>query len=462
MNGDACGHTTVVTETVTPKGSAGEYVRAMAPRADQTVADLFRLGGLAAPLIGTQIALLAMPWTDALVMGRLGPDSLAGGTLGASLLSSVFVLFSCVLGGLGPMTASSLARGEIARAAALTRAALLVVVGLYVPLVVVIAFAEPLLRAVGQPTSVARSAGDLLVGASGSLLASPILLVLRHVLAARRRAHVVTAAMALGVPANAGLDVALAWGIDGWLPALGVRGIGIGTSVVTIAMVAGVAWWARRELPSAQRPRISDAREIVVMGLPIAIAVGLEVGAFLVSSFVMGWLGASALAAHAVAMQVTQLAFVVPNGLAQAAAVHVAGSSDRRLASRVSLGLALVAALITAITIVVGRDLVAGAYLALGPPEVRALAAALLAVVAAFHVADALQVVAAGCLRGRGDTRTAMRAAGAAYAVVTPTTAVIGLALGAGPIALWWGLGAGVWAAAAYLARRALVREYVS
>lgn len=419
-------------------------------------ADLRRLAGLAVPMIGTQIALVAMPWTDALVMARLGPAELAGGALAASMLSSAFVLLSCLLGGLGPMTSAALAQKDVARASALGRAALLVALGLAVPLAGLVVFAEPMLVAAGQAAAVARCAAELLEGAAGSVLATPILLVLRHVLAARRRAHIVTIATVVGVPANAALDVVLAWGVEGWVPALGVRGVGVATSIVTVAMVAIVAWWARPDLPSIERPRLADARELVVLGGPIVVAVSLEVGVFLASSFVVGWLGAAALAAHSVAMQVTQLLFVVPNGLAQATAIHVAGSSDRGLASRVSLTVALASAVFAAVALAIGREILAAAYLPRATPDVRALAAALLAVVAAFHVADAVQVVAAGCLRGRGDTRTAMWAASAAYALVTPATGAIGLALGAGPIAVWWALGTGVWAAAVYLVRRAL------
>lgn len=424
--------------------------------AGEATADLRRLGGLAIPMIGTQIALVAMPWTDALVIARLGPSELAGGALAASMVSSALVLLSCLLGGLGPMTTTALGRMDVARASTLARAALLVALGVAVPLAGLVTIAEPLLIAVGQPTAVAHHAAELLQGASGSLIASPILLVLRHMLAARRRAHVVTVATTLAVPANAALDVVLGWGIDGWVPELGVRGVGLATSFVTVAMVVGIAWWARSDLPSRARPRLADARELVAMGLPIVLAVSLEVGVFLASSFVAGWLGAAELAAHTVAMQMTQLLFVAPNGLAQATAIHVAGSPDRQLSSRVSLTAALAGAGLAAATLGAVRALVADVYLAGATPDVRALAATLLAIVATFHVADALQVVAAGCLRGRGDTRTAMWTAGAAYAVVTPVTGAVGLALGVGVFAIWSGLAAGVVVAAIYLVRRAL------
>ena len=126
--------------------------------------------------------------------------------------------------------------------------------------------------AAGEPSAVACRAAELLEGASASVIATPILLVLRHVLAARRRAYVVTVATGLAVPANAALDVVLGWGIDDW-PGLGLRGVGLATSLVTVAMVAGVAWWARADLPTLAPPRLADARELVAMGLPIVVAV---------------------------------------------------------------------------------------------------------------------------------------------------------------------------------------------
>lgn len=423
------------------------------------------LRALALPMIGTQAALAAMPWTDAVVMAGLGEAELAGGALGASLLSSAFVLVSCLLGGLGPLAARALARHDEAAAHALARLALVLALGVTLPLGALAVHARPWLEAAGLPEPVATAASSYLLGASPTLLATPVVLVHRHVLAARRLAGVATTATALAVPANLVLDLLLARGVDGALPPCGVLGIGIATSVVTISMAAGLWWWttsrptsctALGARPGAHQLDSGTLRELVALGVPIVAAVALEVGVFLASSFVVGSHGSRALAAHTVALQVTQLLFVLPNGLAQASALHVARARDASRATRVALAHAGVAGGLAASVLLVVRAEVADTYLAGTDREAGGLAVSLLGVVAAFHLADALQVTAAGCLRGRGDTRTAMWAGGMAYTIVTPLVGWTASRCVDAPLAVWLGLGTGVALAAVFLVRRAL------
>ncbi len=436
----------------------------MSAERDETHDGGARLRELAVPMIGTQLALAALPGTDALVMASLGEAELAGGALGASLLSSVVVLVSCLVGGLGPLTARALARGDEATARALAGRALLLGLGVTLPLGALALDAQPWLEAAGQPPPIASAASSYLRGAAPTLLASPVVLVQRHVLAARRVPGIVTIATVVAVPINLALDLTLAHGAGGVLPPFGVLGIGIATSVVTVSMAAGLSWWTARRIvtpASDLRPttaRLEDGflRRLLALGIPIVGAVALEVGVFVGSSFVVGSCGSSALAAHAVALQITQLLFVLPNGLAQASAIHVAGARDPRHATRVALAHAGVAGALAAIGLLVLRAHVADAYLASTDPATGALAVTLLGVVAAFHVADALQVTAAGCLRGRGDTRTAMWVAGAAYAIVTPLVAAGARRVLETTVAVWLGLAAGVAVAAWLLVRRAL------
>src|SRR5205085_11271927 len=59
------------------------------------------------------------------------------------------------------------------------------------------------------------------------------------------------------------------------------------------------------------------------LGGPIGITMALEMGVFALAAYFMGWIGAPAVAAHAVALQIAALTFMVPLGLGQAATVRV-------------------------------------------------------------------------------------------------------------------------------------------
>ena len=62
---------------------------------------------------------------------------------------------------------------------------------------------------------------------------------------------------------------------------------------------------------------------MVRLGWPIGVTMGLEMGVFALAAYFMGWIGAPAVAAHAVALQIAALTFMIPLGLGQAATVRV-------------------------------------------------------------------------------------------------------------------------------------------
>ena len=69
---------------------------------------------------------------------------------------------------------------------------------------------------------------------------------------------------------------------------------------------------------------------MVRLGWPIGVTMALEMGVFALAAYFMGWIGAPAVAAHAVALQLAALTFMVPLGLGQAATVRVGLALGRR------------------------------------------------------------------------------------------------------------------------------------
>lgn len=423
------------------------------------LAELRRLVALAVPLVGTQVANVALPWTDALVLARLGPAELAAGGLGATLLSTAVIIVSCLLGALSAMIARARAEGRDMQARTYVEQARLLAAGFALPCLVVVGIARPLLESLGQPPAVAAGAGLYLAGAAPAFLAMPIAAVQRHAFAAAGRPKVVTFAWACAVPLNAALDLALGFGV-GPIPGLGVLGIGVVTSVVSLLVVCVLEVALRRSEPalagtSIPRPRPGTLRTLLALGGPIAIAVGAEVGIFAGAAVAAGWFGPAALAAHHVALQTTQLLFLAPNGWAQATAIRVASGAPH--AARLALSLAASVSAGVAALLVLGRDSIVELYFPGGESAPARAASVLLLWVAAFHVADAVQVVAAGVLRGGGDTRTAMLWSLAAYACVAPAVGLgAAVLLDRGVSGIWMGLAVALWCAAVGLGHRAL------
>jgi MATE family multidrug resistance protein len=194
-------------------------------------------------------------------------------------------------------------------------------------------------------------------------------------------------------------------------------------------------------------------RQLVVIGAPISISFLMEYGLFAAAALLMGLISTTALAAHQIALQVTAILFMVPFGIGMAATVrvgHAVGRNDAAAVKRAGfvatlLGIVLVSTLTLAV--ILGRFAIARFFFGEAVESggvVIELTATLLMVGATFFVADGIQTVAAGALRGMNDTRLPLLFAAMSYWLIG-FTAAYGLAFGAklGAVGVWIGLSCG-------------------
>ncbi|MGL6209215.1 MAG: MATE family efflux transporter, partial [Paracoccaceae bacterium] len=201
--------------------------------------------------------------------------------------------------------------------------------------------------------------------------------------------------------------------------------------------------------------------QVFRLGWPIGVTALMEGGLFQAVSLMMGWIGTVQLAAHGIAMQVASLAFMLHVGLSSAATVrtgHAAGAGDvrgLRDGAQVAIGLSFVAGLaMVALMVVFPRPIIA-VFLDARQTETAAIIAfgtMLLGMAALFQMADAMQVMALGLLRGIRDTRVPMILAIVSYWVIgIPCSYVLAFPLGLGGLGLWLGLVVGLGIAATSL-----------
>ena len=437
------------------------------------LAQLFRL---AAPIVATQIAWVAMLTTDTAMIGHLGPEPLAG----ASLSMMVFFIGYIVCVGVTMATAGLAAQAFGARRPRIVRRVirqgLWVTILLVTPCVAGFAHTGALLAWTGQPAEAIPHAEAYMSTLMWCLPAGIAFTVLRNFVAALGRPMAALWVMLAGVPLNAFLDYGLIFGNFG-LPRLGLVGAGIATTAVNILMVlalAGIIQW-RRPFNKYQlfvrfwRPDWHIFRQIFRIGAPIAAISVMEAGFFIGAVFVIGQFGAVAIAAHMIAMQMPHITFMVPMGLSQAATVrvgHAAGRGDAAGAYRAGWSAIAVALLFAAVMTGVIVT-VPGPFAALfldtaraDAAEVLSLAAALLMLAAMFQIVDALQAVAAGALRGLNDTALPMVIAGFSYWGLGAGSAVwLAFAAGFETRGIWIGFVIGLTAAAVLLIWRFRSRQ---
>jgi MATE family multidrug resistance protein len=258
------------------------------------------------------------------------------------------------------------------------------------------------------------------------------------------------------IPVNGVLAYALIHGAFG-LPQLDLLGAGLATTLVNLGMCASAIWICYtcrpfkkyRVLGGFWRADWELMRKLLAVGFPISGALMLEWGLFSSAALLVGWIGTTALAAHQIALQVATILFMVPFGISLAATVrvgHAVGRHDpsgvRRAGfAAIALGGACMVAM-TAAVVVLRHD-IPPLFLGGGAPadaETARLAATLLLVGASFFVADAVQGVTAGALRGLNDTRVPMLFAAISFWLIGfPSAYALGLRTSLGVVGIWIG-----------------------
>ena len=433
---------------------------------------------LSAPLAAANLLQMAVYAVDVVFVARLGEATLAAASLAVSMFMLIMFGFSSVTSAVAPLIAAELGRRahagrEVRRS---FRMALWLSVACTAVGMTVCQFGEAFMLLTGQDPAISARAQDFLTILSFSMLPMIVANVLRTLVSTMGRPVFATVVTALSIVVNAVGNYAFVFGNLG-APAWGLEGSAISTLITTVitCIAYAVAIQSDRTLRRYRlfgrlwRPEWQRLREILRIGVPIALTVMAEGGLFSSAAFLMGRLGSAELAAHTVALQVAAFFFQIPFGIGQAATIRVGyhfGAGNREGIARagmsamvltigfqaVSAGIMLLAPGIV-LSLYVDTDLAANAALV-------SLAAGYLAVGAAFQFADGLQAVAAGALRGLQDTHVPMLVALGGYWLAGFTIAAgLGLATPLEGIGVWIGLAAGLFIVAALLIRRWQARE---
>jgi MATE family multidrug resistance protein len=426
---------------------------------------------LAVPLVLTVLAYMAMVTTDKVMMGWLGPESLAAGQL-AEQLYVFFEYFAIgVLGAVAPILSQHLGARRYRMVRRAFRQGVWVAVIVALPCMAVIWHAQAILVLLGQDPDLASAGQSYVRFMVLGFLPGLWLVVLSRFLAAHMRPRATLVVVVLGIGLNALADYALMFGHFGF-PRLGLIGAGVATAIVTTFMFLALLTFVLidrrlrryRLLGRFWRVDWSQIYEILRLGLPIAVAHLAEVSMFLAATLLMGLIGTAALAAHAIANQCAVIVYMVPYGIAQAATVRVGravGAGKHQAMARAgwtALALGIGFAFLPAAAFWFLGDAIVDIFLDTARPENKTsidLAVSFLAIAALLQFADATQATAFGALRGLKDTRGPMLISLAGYwGLGLTSAAVFGVYLDFGGQAIWVSLAVAVSVVGALLVRR--------
>ena len=366
---------------------------------------------LAWPVLIAQAAVMANGVIDTLMAGHLSSVDLAAVGIGASIYITIIMALMGVLLALTPVVAHHYGAQRYAEIGADVRQCAWLAVALSVLAFAALKNPDPLLAFSRLTPEVEIKVRAYLDGSAWAVPGVMFFRVFYGFTNGIGRPRPVMSFNLLGLALKAPLNWVFMYGHFGF-PVMGGAGCGWSSAVI-MWIIAILAWvWCRRDTEYApygvfarfEWPRLVALRELLVLGLPMGATFLVDVTAFTFMALFIARLGPEVSAAHQIAANVAVFSFMVPLALGAATGVVVGqalGAGDSRRARHAGLlGLAVGggAAAITGVAIGFGAGPLARAYSS--DPAVAAAAAALLSIVAVYHLADSVQAVMAQVLRG--------------------------------------------------------------
>lgn len=416
---------------------------------------------LAAPMALTQLGQVAMMTTDLMLLGRLGDKVVAATALAHTVLFAAFTVGMGLVSAVAPLASQAFGARQPRMVRRALRVGLWAAVMAGVPLTALQLWGEAILLELGQMPEAASLAGRYLAGLGWSLVPAWAFMALRNFMSAVNRPEPALWITLAAIPANALLAYALIYGAFG-LPQLDLLGAGLATTLINVGMCVAAIWicYARRPFKKYHvlgrfwRPDWSLLSKLLEVGAPISGSFMLEFGVFAAAALLMGRIGTIALAAHQIALQTAAVMFMVPFGISLAATVRVGQAVGRRdteatrRAGLAAIGLGVVFMASMTLLVALTRHQIPLLFLgadATYAAETIALAALLLVMGMSFFIADGVQTVAAGALRGLNDTRIPLLFAALSFWVIGFASCYwLAFPKGMGALGVWIGLSLGL------------------
>lgn len=382
------------------------------------VAEARRILRLAWPIMLTSLNWTLMHIIDVAVVGHYGTGELAAFAASRVLTFIAIVMGFSGLSGVLVYASRADGGGRLAETGDIFRSGLILGLAAGVAaMAALMLWAYPLLEAVGVDPALRRPGAAVVEAMAFAFPAQLLLAASSYFLEGISRPRRVMAINLMMLPVNALLCWAWVGGHFG-LPALGAVGAAYATATASWAGVGAMIAliWL---LPRARARRVRDfglpalrralvgVPKLAWFGLMPAIGASLELAGFAWLMVLSTQLGNAAAGAFQAMLSIHNLAFALSMGFGSAAGVRVGnavGAGERGEAWPRAL---IAGGLSTAILAVISLVMVLGAPTLVRPfsddPEVLALAASMLAIVAAFLVFDGLQYVFGLALRSLGE-----------------------------------------------------------
>lgn len=413
-----------------------------------------------------------MGFVDTLMAGRYNSTDLAAVSLGSSIWLPIFLASQGILMATTPMVAHLVGAGEKIKTRETLHQGSIIVAILCVLAMYILHNCEPILTMMDVEPHLAALTVDYLAAISWGFPALLLYQLLRSYIEGFGKTQPAMKIALLGLACNIPLNYMLIYGKFG-LPQLGGVGCGWATAIVMwimffasiIYLLCSPTFKSLSPLKKWQLPELNAFKQYIALGLPIGIALLIEVSMFSVIALLLADLGEVMIASHQITISFTGLVFMLPLSISLALTIRI-GHRLGKLDIQGAKQTALLGLLITLTLALFSSTLMAWfarEIAELYTPDLRiiSIATTLIIIAAIFQFSDAIQITCAGALRGYKDTQIPLILVFIAYWIVgLPTGYILGktdfITAPMGPKGFWIGLLIGLTIGAILLLSRLL------
>lgn len=407
---------------------------------------LFTLG---IPIVIGQIGVIILGFADTLMIGRHSTDELAAAGFVNNMFTLAIIFATGFSYGLTPVVGSLFGRGETRVVGRMLKNSLFANTLLAVLLTLLMWILYLNIHRLGQPEELLPLMRPYFVALLISLLFVLLFNGFKQFADGITDTRVSMWILLAGNVMNIIGNYVLIYGKWG-MPEMGLTGAGIATLASRIMMVvafAGIFFCTRRyhiykEGFLHHAINRADFLHLNKLGWPIAMQMGMETASFSLSAIMVGWIGATALAAHQVMLAISQICFMMYYGMGAAVAVRVSnfhGQNDRpnvRRSAYAGFHIMLLIALIGALPIFLLRNELGGWFS--DSPAVGVTVAQLIIPFIIYQFGDGLQINFANALRGIADVKPMVYIAFIAYFLISlPAGYFFGFIMDLGITGIW-------------------------
>lgn len=408
------------------------------------------------PIMLGQACVIILAFADNIMIGWHSVDELAASSFVNNILNLLIMTELGFAAGMTPIIGSHNGRGDVAAVGITLRNGLVVNGLIGLASVVLLAVVYALLGHFGQEPELLPLIRPYFVIVGISTLFSLGFNTLKQFTDGICRPVVSMVFLLLGNVVNIFGNWVLIYGKLGF-PEMGLVGAGISTLFSRILIFAAFLLYILFSKSLRQYARaikeavlsLAEMKSIFTVGYPVAIQMALETSSFTFAAVMAGWLGVIELAAHQVVITISQLFFLMMQGLSFALSILVSNACGRgdykgvREYAGKGYGMIVCISATLSVLLYIFRYQAAGVFT--DSPEVSAMAVSLFFVLFAYQFGDGLQLCFANVLRGLQDVKPIMKVAFVSYYIIAiPVAYLLGFKTSLGLLGIWLGFPVGL------------------